>query len=355
MTRRRLQITLGLLWLLDGILQFQPSMFTATFYGMMLRMGPTEPPGWLWDLGSRVEPVVTAHSALANAAFATVQVLIGVGLLWRRSTRVALAVSVPWALTVWLFGEAAGGLFSPGASALTGAPGAALVYIAVALVLWPRRNDADAAGSVDVRTLPDLAWVALWVGTAALEAEAVNLMPLVAGGTIYNAGNGEPSWLTAVNHAVGGLVGGHGALFAVCAGTAQVAIGLGILARRTRTASLVAGIAIAIFYGVVGQDLGGIFSNGFIGLFGSGATDPGTGPIIVLFALALWPQHKGTRTRTAQLPISLSKNPQITFSSPRSTGPAGLALSGRLARSGLHSSTTRATLRRPTAGTAAHS
>ena len=34
-TRRKLQLALGGLWLLDGILQFQPSMFTKAFPAML--------------------------------------------------------------------------------------------------------------------------------------------------------------------------------------------------------------------------------------------------------------------------------------------------------------------------------
>ena len=289
MTQRRLQIALGLLWLLDGILQLKPPMFTPSFYGMMLRMGPSEPPGWLWDLGSRVEPIVTSHSVLANAIFASVQLGIGFGLLWRRSARTALAVSVPWALTVWLFGEAAGGLFSPGASALIGAPGPALIYAAVAILLWPRHGIPAEGGRPYTawQTVADLVWLALWLGTAALETQALNRAPVTAGGAIYNAGNADPAWLSSINHSVGALIGNHGALFAACTGVVQAAIGIGVFSRRTRTAALGAGIAIGIFYGLLGQDLGGIFSNGLGGLITSGATDPGSAPIVVLLALLL--------------------------------------------------------------------
>ncbi|MCU1491897.1 MAG: hypothetical protein JWM85_3302, partial [Acidimicrobiaceae bacterium] len=116
---------------------------------------------------------------------------------------------------------------------------------------------------------------------------------------IYNAGNGEPGWLVAINHSVGNLVGAHGVLFAACAGVVQGAIGLGILGRRTRTVALVAGIAVALFYGVVGQDLGGIFSNGLLGMLGSGATDPGSGPVVALLALCLWASKRSSTSLAA--------------------------------------------------------
>jgi YVTN family beta-propeller protein len=291
-TRRGLQIALGLLWLFDGILQFQPSMFSPYFYGMMFNMSPAAPPGWLFDIQSRFWPTVESHAVLANAVFASLQVVLGLGLLWRRSARLALAVSVPWALGVWLFGEAAGGLFVQGANALIGAPGAALLYAVTAVMLWPRRADTGrtvAAGGLWGRAA-NLLWVVLWMGTAALEAEALNRTASYASTAVDSAGTGGPAWITHFSHAVAGLIGSHGPVAALAMGVAQAAIGLGILWRRTRPAALLAGVALALFYGIVGQDVGGVFSNGF-GILYSGATDPGTAPILVIFALALWPRR----------------------------------------------------------------
>ncbi len=333
----RLRLALAALWLLDAVLQLEPSHFSADFFGSMLRSNMSEPPGWLWDLGSVVEPVVTAHAVLADALCAALQLGIALGLLFRRTARLALAVSVPWSICVWLFGEAAGGLFGPGASALTGAPGAALIYCVVALVLWPKRGPSvgasiavgggvggGAGGGVGGGVLPaqlcrrrahqnpgaaaewrralvDLAWVALWVGTAALESDALNRLPMTAGSAITAAGIGEPAPLAGLNTAVGGLVGQHGVELALVAGLVQAAIGLGILLPRTRRLALAAGIAVGLLYGVVGQDLGGIFSNGLLGVLTSGSTDPGTGPIITIFALALWP---GPRAEPGPQPVA---------------------------------------------------
>lgn len=294
-SRRHLQVALGLLWLLDAVLECQPAMFHADFFGNMLMMSPTAPPPWLWDLITKVEPVVTAHAAASNAVAVAVQFAIALGLLWPRTVRPALALSIPWALVIWLFGEAAGGIFGPGGNALTGAPGAALVYAAVALLLWPRRPDEAAAvgdGGLLPRPVPVLLWAALWVGTAALEVGALNRSPTYAAQAMDNAAVGGPGWLHAAGLAVGGLVGAHGALWAAGSGIVQAAVGLAVLFRRTRRAALAGGVALAVFYAVVGQAFGGIFSHGVLGILASGATDPGTGPIVVILGLALWPRRR---------------------------------------------------------------
>lgn len=293
-SRRLLQIGLGLLWLLDAVLQCQPDMFRPDFYGNLLLMNEAAPPGWLWNWITDIGPTVMAHTTVANAGAVAVQLAIGVGLLWRPTVRPALALSIPWAIIVWLFGEMGGGLFVGGGGALTGAPGAALLYAVAAVLLWPRRAH-DGMPPEDRGLLPApvplIVWAAVWVGTAALEAGHLNRSPDYASQTMVNVARAGPSWLHAAGQAVGDLIGTHGALFAACAGIAQAAIGLAVLVPRTRRAALFAGAALALFYGVVGQALGGIFSNGVLGILSSGATDPGTAPVMILLAFALWPRR----------------------------------------------------------------
>jgi hypothetical protein len=293
-TRRQLQVALAALWLLDAVLECQPAFFQADFFGKMLMMNMSEPPAWLWNLITAVEPTVVIHAGAVNAAAVAVQFGIGLGLLWPRTVRAALALSLPWALTVWLFGEMAGGLFVEGGSALTGAPGAALMYAAVAVLLWPRRPD-EGMSAAEEGLLPWpgplLVWVAVWAGTAALEGGYLNRSPTYAAQAMDNAAVAGPAWLHAAGLAVGGLVGTHGAVFAAGAGIAQGAVGFGVLLPRIRRLVLAAGAVLALFYAVVGQAFGGVFSDGVLGLMRSGATDPGTGPLLVLLALALWPRR----------------------------------------------------------------
>jgi hypothetical protein len=67
---------------------------------------------------------VLTHPALFNALFATIQLALAAGLLWRRTTRLALAGSLVWTLGVWWLGEGLGGLLTGTAHPVTGAPGA---------------------------------------------------------------------------------------------------------------------------------------------------------------------------------------------------------------------------------------
>jgi hypothetical protein len=314
-TRRHLQIALGLLWLLDAVLECQPAMFHPDFFGHMLMMNMTAPPAWLWKLITDIEPTVLAHPFAANTVAVAVQFAIGLGLLWRPTVRPALALSVPWAITVWLFGEMAGGIFVEGGSALTGAPGAALLYALIAVLLWPHGPDngtAAADGGLLPRQAVLLIWVAVWVGTAALEGGYLNRSPDYAAQAMDNAAVAGPGWLHAAGQAVGGLVGTNGALYAACAGIIQAAVGLAVLAPRGRRVALSAGTGLALFYATVGQAFGGIFSNGVLHIMSCGATDPGTGPILILLAAALWPRRTVSPPHKAQGPAADNNQPVST-------------------------------------------
>ncbi|MHB9862044.1 hypothetical protein [Streptomyces sp. YIM S03343] len=281
-TRRGAEIVLGVLWLVDGVLQFQPSMFTRGFFVDTLGMANMGLPGPVATVEYDLTSMLAAHPAVWNALFAAMQVALGVGLLWRRTARPALALSVLWALAVWTVGEGFGGLFMSGVGLLTGAPGAALLYAVIAVALWPRLDRAGpsiADGGVLGGAVARWVWVVLWTGTAALALEPAAHVP---GAQLTNAGQDEPAPVAAVNHTVGGLVGGWGMTFVVVLGLLQVAIGVGVLSSRTRRLALSAGIVLATATGLLAQDLGGLLTGH--------ATDPGTGPLLVLFALILWPR-----------------------------------------------------------------
>ena len=75
------------------------------------------------------------------------QILIGVGLLIRQTVKPALVLSLVWALGVWSLGEGFGMLFTGMASPLTGAPGGALLYLAIGVLVWPRAGGPVPTGS----------------------------------------------------------------------------------------------------------------------------------------------------------------------------------------------------------------
>ena len=243
--------------------------------------------------------MLAAHPAWWNAAFATLQVAIGAGLLWGRGRLAVLArsASILWGIGVWLVGEGAGALFMGGTSLLTGAPGAALLYPVLTVSIWP--VPAGTAKSRAVELSARAGWVLAWTGSALLELQGVNHASGVPGAQIANGAAGEPWFFAALDRVVGHGLEGSGGLFAAVLGLVAVGVGLGAIWRPTRAVALAVGIAIAAFVGLVGQNLGGAFT-------GQG-TDPGAAPLLILMAVTLWPAELRAPAKSA--PDHLSAGP----------------------------------------------
>ncbi len=277
-TRRGLEIALGVLWLVDGALQFQPFMFTRDFFEGILGMANMGLPGPVTSVNLSVADLLLAHPVLFNTIFATLQAALGLGLLLPRTANITRGVSIGWALGVWIVGEGFGGLGMDGTGLVTGAPGAAVLYAILGLALWPSVVDG---GAIHCRRWVRYAWLVVWIGLALLEFEPLNHAAGVPAAQLVNAGQDEPAWLAEVNSAVGGVFAGNGLVFAVLIGLCAVFAGIGVFDSRTRKAALIVGMVLAVFTGIFGQDLGGLFTGH--------ATDPGSGPLLVLFAMSLWP------------------------------------------------------------------
>ncbi len=285
---RSIQIGLGIIWLIDGLLQLQPKLFGADFAnGVILPMTQGQP-GIVSSAMTHLAHLVSVQPALADSVFAATQILIGVGLLIHQTVKPALVLSFAWALGVWALGEGFGMLFTGAASPLTGAPGAALLYVAIGVLVWPRTAgpavSGPAASEGPLGAWGGKAiWAVVWSGMGFLWLLPANRAGGSISGAISASVAGEPGWLAhgqlSVAHALGS---GAGSVAVVC-GVLSFVIGLGPLLTRHTTVFLVAGAALALDYWVFGEAFGGVFT----GL----ATDPNTGPLLVLLALAVYPNR----------------------------------------------------------------
>ncbi|MEA2483348.1 MAG: hypothetical protein QOC55_1295 [Thermoleophilaceae bacterium] len=275
MTRRQLQIALGLLWLLAGLLQTQRFMFTSGFATQIIAPPGQGQPGFVSGPVHWLSTVIAGHPVIANIPFAAVQLLLGAGLLVRGTARVALAGSIAWALGVWYFGESLSGMASGHASLLVGAPGAALLYAILAAAAWPH---ADPAREAPARWLP-LAWAAVWVGGAVFQVLPGQSTGAALAGSMTTGTTGAPGWLVDLSSSAGGWAAHHGPLTVTALVVLQVAVGAGALVRATRVPAAIFGLALALDFWVVGQHLGGLYSGQ--------ATDPNTGPVLALMAVTL--------------------------------------------------------------------
>src|SRR5215472_9328331 len=119
--RRGLQLWLGLIWLIDAALQYQPFMFRPSFVTEIIQPAATGNPAFVTASVGWVSRLMLPDVAVLNGAFATVQLLIAAGLFCRRTVKPALALSIVWALSVWWLGESFAGILI-GSSPLAGVP-----------------------------------------------------------------------------------------------------------------------------------------------------------------------------------------------------------------------------------------
>lgn len=168
---------LGLLWLIDGLLQLQPQMFTLKLVNSIMVPATMSQPGPLADNLSWVALLVAQHVVLVNSLIAAVQIAIGILLLSGRWVKGAVIASIVWALLVWYAGEGAGMLLTGQASVLTGAPGAVLLYPLLGLLVYPRKSPSAAtkAGTNNDGLLSraQLRWVlaGFWIFAALLQLQ----------------------------------------------------------------------------------------------------------------------------------------------------------------------------------------
>lgn len=286
--RRGIQVALGVAWLADGALQLQPVMFTRGFVTQILMPATIGSPAGVSGPALAFSRLVLHDPASWDAAFAATQLLLGAGLLWRRSVRAALAASIGWALAVWWFGEALGGVLSGTASPLTGAPGAVILYALLAVLAWPRYGTGHLAKSVATgsplgRRGVALAWLLLWAASAHFLLQPENRTPHALPNAIAGLATGEPGWLAGMDRAVAGAVGSHGAAVTIALAVACLATGAGALWPRTARPALVLSAVLALAIWVLGENFGGLLTGQ--------ATDPDTGPLLILLAAAYWPDR----------------------------------------------------------------
>jgi hypothetical protein len=287
--RRALQLGLAAIWLLDAILQYQSWMFTKAF-GQMLAATAAGNPGVIarpitWSAG-----LIEHHPASTNAAFATIQLLLALGIAWRPTLKLALAASVAWAVAVWWLGEGLGEVLNSAASPVSGAPGAVIIYALLAVLLWPADRGGTPAPFVAARAVGAHAaralWLVLWASLAYFGLMAANRAPQALHDMISGMAAGEPGWLASLDNRAASLVAHQGLTASVVLACVLVLIAVGVfLPAPAARAALVAAIILAALIWVVGENLGAIFTGS--------ATDPNSGPLLALLALAYWPARAG--------------------------------------------------------------
>ena len=111
-TARSIQIGLGVIWLIDGLLQLQPKMFGTSFANSVILPSAQGQPGFVSGPITHMAHLMSMQPVLTDIVFAGIQLLIGAGLLIRETVKPALVLSFVWALGSGRSARASGA-FSP--------------------------------------------------------------------------------------------------------------------------------------------------------------------------------------------------------------------------------------------------
>ena len=200
--------------------------------------------------------------------------------------------SVGWGLIVWVFGESFGGIFAPGLSWLTGAPGAVLLYVVAGALIalpegaWrgPRLGRLLLAG-LGLFFL-GMALLQAWPGRGFWQGTVAGQPGTLAGMVQSMSGTPQPHFLSSLVSGFGSFAASNGFAVNLVVVIALAAMGAIFLTGRPRLVryAVAFGIAFCLADWLQVQDLG------FLGGLG---TDPNSMiPMILLFSagyLALAP------------------------------------------------------------------
>jgi hypothetical protein len=124
-----IRIAFGVIWLIDGVLEWQPADF-HNFSQLITAMsqGQPAPMGAVISAG---QAIVAINPILANGLLAALETAIGLGLITNTLSRWALRLSALLAALIWVFGQGLGMVFMAGATDIQSGP----LYVLVSLML----------------------------------------------------------------------------------------------------------------------------------------------------------------------------------------------------------------------------
>ena len=159
-----------------------------------------------------------------------------------------------------------------------------IIYALLAVLLWPGSRGRAApfiAGQFTGANVARALWLVLWGSLAYLTLLPATRAPKALGGMVSGMASGQPGWLSSVDNHLGAFLTSNGPAIAVVLAVALALVAVSVyLPRPAARAGVVLAIAMAAFIWIA-EGLGGMLTGG--------GTDPNSGPLLALLAVAYWP------------------------------------------------------------------
>ena len=282
-SRRTLQAILGFIWLLDGVLQLKPQMFTQAFINQVVLPTAQGQPSLIQHMITASAHFIAPHIAIYNLLFALIQLAIGLFLLLNRWVKPILIVSFVWAAIVWSLSEGFGMLFAGNATFLTGAPGAVFLYGLIGMIIWPTQETIKPDSLLSERRIliARISLFVLWMLGAVLQAQPLywsqaGLQGLFTINAFNQLASSHPFFLNLVILILMAITG----------------ILLLFNHKKWQGIGFWLTILLALFIWWAGEGFGQMLTP--LG------TDPNSGPLLILLALCTQPNRFASRDQTRQ-------------------------------------------------------
>ena len=321
LSRKALQRILGVLWLIDGLLQLLPQMWTMNMVNGVMKPMLDGQPGFVEPSLHFIIDQTTTHLIAVNLLISVVQILLGLGFLFLsdRWIKELVWASIVWAVVVWYGGEGMSMLLTGQAGALTGAPGAVLLYPLLGLAVYPRKLSADARTSDEgLLSRKVLRWVltGFWFFAALLQLQAYWWQPGQVSQTIGGmvGQGGLNTWLvdpvlTPLSNATANIETPLNIALIVV--FLALGIGLAVVKEKQLPAVLIASIVVSVVIWYCSQGFGMILT----GM----STDFNSGLLLVVMALAVWPSTRLAQSASERAPRAATTNEEIQATDSEST------------------------------------
>ena len=139
-----LRISFGIIWTFDGMFQLRPDL-PGGFVSQVAQPSLQGAPSIIQDVVNPLLNLWNTHPVKADVLSGWLQLLIGIAMIFLNSGRVLqliLWMSVLWSAIIFVFGNGFG-IFYQGASFVSGAPAAILIYGFVSFYLLGFARDAN--------------------------------------------------------------------------------------------------------------------------------------------------------------------------------------------------------------------
>ncbi len=310
--QRSLQLVLGVVWIFDGLLKFQPHVLKPEFLPTFIRQMAVDQPTLVGSALNHMANFISHEATMWVAVFGLIEIGIGLGLLFRRTLKPALVASFVWGIGVYIFGEGIGMVLTGHTSPLQGAPGAVCFYGLLGLLLWPR-SEQSTEGAVGTESSAAahglfggtgslLLWAAIWAFEAIIWMFPFNRTGDTISNQLADTAQGQPGWYAHLLTSFGHAFVGAGIWVAVILGVLSLVIALGPLVSNRPQVYIGLGIALALAYWVTGEGLGSLLTGG--------GTDPNNGPLVALIGLSVLPLVPARADEPTPAARLLSAHPQ---------------------------------------------